>query len=204
MGIILEKEAEDFLEKQGFSVVKRAFVRQQKDLDRINLSFPWIMKVSSPKIVHKYKAGGIVMNIKSLSESKNAFDKLKKLPGFEGVVIQEMISGQKLILGLKNTQEFGLTIMLGTGGVKVEELKDVTFRVCPIKEKDAKEMIDEIKSFVKNPKLVIKNLIRLSKLANKFPTLQELDINPLIVNKSGAIVVDARFVASKRYAGGER
>src|SRR5210317_174988 len=103
MNIILEKEAENFFEKNKFNVVKRAFVNKKENLKKLKLKFPWIMKVSSPKIIHKYKAGGIIMNIKSVSQAEKSFKKLKKLPGFEGTVIQEMISGQKLILGLKNT-----------------------------------------------------------------------------------------------------
>ena len=194
MRVILEKEAEEFLENQGFTVVKRAFVKNSYQIDALKLKFPWIMKVSSPKIIHKYKAGGIIMNIKNKKQAKKAFNKLKKLPGFQGTVIQEMISGQKLILGLKNTPEFRLVIMLGTGGVKVEELKDVTFRVCPINNKDANQMIQEIKTKIKNPESVIKDLIKLSKLAQKNPNIKELDINPLIVNKKAATIVDARIL----------
>ncbi len=191
---VLEKEAENFLENQGFNVVKRTFVKQEQEINKLNLKFPWIMKISSPKIIHKYKAGGIIMNIKNKEQAKQAFNKLKKLSGFQGVVIQERANGQKLILGLKNTPEFGLAIMLGTGGVKVEELKDITFRVCPINEKDAKQMTTEIKTKIINEKIVIKNLLKLSNLATKNPTIQELDINPLILNKKQGVIVDARIV----------
>ena len=109
-----------------------------------------------------------------------------------------MILGQELILGIKKTPEFSQVIMFGKGGTDVEKEKDVSFRVIPIKEKDAKEMIEEtniyktIKSKI-NKKLLIKSLMKISELIEHNPKIIELDINPLIVNEKEAVVVDARL-----------
>ena len=199
MKLLLERQAENFLEKEGFYVINRKYIKSRKDIDKIRLKYPLAMKVISKKDIHKTRAGGVILNITDLRKAEESFDKLKKIKGFEGVNIQEMINGKFLILGLKKTEEFGIVIMFGEGGVEVEEKKDISFRVCPINEKDAEEVIKEVKAYKKimgkvDFKLIKKNLLRLSKLAEKYPKIKELDINPLIVSKDYAVVVDARMI----------
>ena len=194
MKIILEKEAEDFLEKNQFSVVNRNFIKNKSQLKNIKLSFPWVMKVYSRKIIHKNKANGIILNIKNLSQAKPAFIKLSKLKGFQGTIIQEQIKGQELILGLKSTEDFGLSILLGKGGTDVEKIKDITFRIIPINQKDAEQMIKDLKIKVNNKQAIINNLLKLNKLALKNKNIQELDINPIILTKDKATIVDARII----------
>ena len=194
MKIILEKEAEDFLEKNQFSVVNRNFIKNKSQLKNIKLSFPWVMKVYSKKIIHKNKANGIILNIKSLSQAKHAFIKLSKLKGFQGTIIQEQIKGQELILGLKSTEDFGLSILLGKGGTNVEKIKDITFRIIPINQKDAEQMIKDLKIKINNKQAIINNLLKLNKLALKNKNIQELDINPIILTKDKATIVDARII----------
>ena len=186
MKIILEKEAEDFLEKNQFSVVNRNFIKNKSQLKNIKLSFPWVMKVYSKKIIHKNKANGIILNIKNLSQAKHAFIKLSKLKGFQGTIIQEQIKGQELILGLKSTEDFGLSILLGKGGTNVEKIKDITFRIIPINQKDAEQMIKDLKIKINNKQAIINNLLKLNKLALKNKNIQELDINPIILTKNKA------------------
>ena len=194
MKIILEKEAEDFLEKNQFSVVNRNFIKNKSQLKNIKLSFPWVMKVYSRKIIHKNKANGIILNIKNLSQAERAFIKLSKLKGFQGTIIQEQIKGQELILGLKSTEDFGLSILLGKGGTDVEKIKDITFRIIPINQKDAEQMIKDLKIKVNNKQAIINNLLKLNKLALKNKNIQELDINPIILTKDKATIVDARII----------
>ena len=194
MKIILEKEAEDFLEKNQFSVVNRNFIKNKSQLKNIKLSFPWVMKVYSKKIIHKNKANGIILNIKNLSQAKHAFNKLLKLKGFQGTIIQEQIKGQELILGLKSTEDFGLSILLGKGGTNVEKIKDITFRIIPINQKDAEQMIKDLKIKINNKQAIINNLLKLNKLALKNKNIQELDINPIILTKDKATIVDARII----------
>jgi acetyltransferase len=201
MKTLTEKEAEDFLEKKGFKVVKRALIKNKEQIKELKekLKFPWVMKISSRHIVHKAKIGGTILNIKNQKQAEKAFDKLKSINSFEGILIQEMQSGEELILGIKNTEEFGNVIMLGKGGSNVEEEKDISFRVPPIKEKEAEKMLKELKVYNKiknkiNQEQIIKALLKLSKLAEKQKNIKELDINPMIINKTQTIAVDARAV----------
>ena len=195
---ITEKEAEDLLEKEGFNVAKREFIHNKEELKKIKINFPWVMKISSKKIVHKAKVGGVILNVNHLKEAEKAFDKLKLIKGFEAVLIQEMLPGVQTIVGLKKTPEFGLVIMFGKGGGNVEQEKDVSFRITPLSLEDADEMIKEVKFYeiLKktsiNLDIIKKELLSVSKLAEKYPNILELDINPLIVNSHGATIVDAR------------
>lgn len=201
MRTLTEKEAEDFLEKESFNVVKRFFIKEKKEIGKIKekLEFPWVMKISSKHIAHKVKLGGTIVNISSLEQAEKAFDKLKKINHFEGILVQEMIFGEEFILGIKNTSEFGEVIMFGKGGTNVEKDKDVSFRIPKIDEKQADTMIKETKIFQKvkdkiSLKELIANIIKLSKLAEQNPNISELDINPIIINKNEATIVDARIV----------
>jgi len=202
MKVMIEKEAENFLEKEGFNVVKRKTVKNKEDLKRASsfVGFPIAMKISSKKIVHKARVKGVIVNIHGLKAAEKAFSRLKKIKDFEEVLIQKMIMGQFLIIGLKKTPEFGLAIMVGAGGGNVERMRDISFRICPINEKDAEEMIKEIRFYKRlkekhvNLKMIKKNLLKISNLAKKYPSIDELDINPLIVNEKEAVIVDARIV----------
>jgi len=200
MRILTEKEAEDFLESAGFNVVKRAFAKSKEDLKKLSskIEFPWVIKISSKHIVHKAKLGGTILNISSISQAEKAFTKLQKIKNFEGVLVQKMEKGDELIFGLKKTPEFGQVLMIGTGGSKVEEKKDVSFRIIPIKEADAEEMLRELKicQKLKNTQAIKENLLKLSTLASKNQNIEELDVNPMIVNSKQAIVVDARAILS--------
>lgn len=196
MKIIGEKEAEDFLEKEGFKIVPNSVVKDKEAFSKLSVKFPWAIKIISKKIVHKAKSGGVILNVRRIKEAENAFDRLKKLPGFEGVLVQEMMEGKGdlIILGLKETPEFGIVIMVGAGGSRVEELKDVSFRVTPITKKDAEEMIKEIETEIKNKAELEKNILKLNELAVRYPEINELDINPIIITEKEGVVIDARMV----------
>lgn len=201
---MLENEAENLLENEGFNVVDRVLIKSKKQLKSISISYPLAIKVISKKAIHKAKIGGVILNIKNLDECEKAFEKIRKIDGFEGALIQKMMKGKFVILGLKKTPEFGLVIMFGKGGGEVEEKRDVSFRVCPIKSKDADEMIKEVKMYkeLKNKEEIIlikQNVLKVSKLSEKYPEIEELDINPLIVNKDNAVIVDARIALSKSF-----
>lgn len=201
MKVLREMDAENFLEKEGFNVINRKFVDKKSELK--NLVFPIAMKLSAKGVIHKARIGGVITNIKCLNEAEKAFDKLKKKKGFEGVLIQEMFKGEELILGLKHTEEFGMAILIGAGGRKVEEKKDLSFRIIPITEKEAENMIKEINFYKRlkkkkiNFNLLIKNIVKLSNLGRKYPSIMEFDINPLMINSREAVIVDARVIFNK-------
>lgn len=196
-----EKEAGDFLEKEGFEVSKTELAKSEEDIKIIEkkLRFPWAMKVLSKTIVHKAKSGGVILDIDSQIKAQEAFDKLSELEGFQAAVIQEMSSGEEAIMGLKKTPEFGVVIMFGKGGVKVEEERDISFRVLPISKKEAERMIKETKFYktIEQKNISIEMLkallIKISKLVEKHPSIVELDVNPVMLASKNAEIVDARL-----------
>jgi hypothetical protein len=200
MKIFTEKEAENFLEKEDFRIIDRICIKKKTEINNIlnKISFPWVMKVSGKQIIHKNKVKGIKLGIKNYNEAIKSFEQLKQIKGFEGVMIQKQIKGKEFLLGIKKTPEFEQVIAFGAGGIYTEKLKDISFRVYPFGEKDAKEMIKEVKIAKKLNKKIInkieKNLIQLNKLVQHYPKIKELDINPLIVNEKEAVIVDARIV----------
>ncbi len=204
MKILTEYEAEEFLEKNKFPVVKRKLTKKPEE---VNLPFPVALKVASKNILHKSETGGIALDLRNKEELQKAYkviqEKTKKYNP-EGILAQEYIKGQYLIVGLKKDETFGHVLALGTGGIYTEILKDITFRVLPIKKEDIQEMIKELKSYpilkgARNNKEINfkeleKVLLLTSELAKKYPEIKELDINPLIVNSQKAIVADARII----------
>jgi hypothetical protein len=196
---LTEKEAEDFLEKNKFKVVKRSIAKNTKEINKIKIPFPWVMKISSKKIMHKAKIGGVILNIDSYQKAKDSFEKLSKIKNFEEVIIQEMILGAEMVVGIKKTPEFGHVLMFGKGGSKLEQEKDISFRIVPLKEKDMYEIFNETGFFslIKdkiNLEELIKTIKKVQNLIKKYPNIIEFDINPLIINKKTAITVDARLV----------
>jgi acetate---CoA ligase (ADP-forming) len=200
MGYMAEKEAEDFLAKEGFNVVSRSFVSKKTGIKNAisKVGFPVVMKVSGRKIVHKNKLNGVRKNIILYSQAVLEFSSLKKIKGSKGVLIQKTISGKEYLLGIKKTREFGHVLIFGSGGTDVEEKKDVAFRVGPLERDEVKKMIKDTKIGLnllkKDGEVIEKNILRLSELSKRYPKISELDINPLIVRKGVGVVVDARIV----------
>ena len=195
-----EKSAKDFLKKEGFEILKSVYIKKFEDIKvkTKNLNFPIVAKIFGKKIIHKSKIGGVKLNLKSYEEIFKVFEEMKKINGFEGVVVQKQVKGKEIFLGLKKTHEFGYAIGFGTGGVNVEQIKDINFRIAPLSKKEIKGMINDTKiskELSKNEKNSIeKNLILLQNLSKKYPKISELDINPLILNKNFSKIIDARMV----------
>lgn len=199
---LTEKEAENFLENEGFQVVRRAVIKKDRDIKEAEkeVSYPWAMKASSSKISHKARLGGVILGIDNQMKAQESFEKLEKIRGFEEAIIQEMASGEEIIIGLKKTPEFGHALMFGKGGHRVEEEKDVSFRVLPVSKKDIDELIKDTRIFKileekqANIGIIKKNLLKTVELAKKYPNILELDINPLFVSQENAIIADARII----------
>ncbi len=170
------------------------------------------MKIASPDIVHKSDIGGVKVGITNEEELVKEFEDIiyrtkRLMPDalIFGINIQEMATGKEVIIGMKRDPQFGPLLMFGLGGIYVEILKDVSFRIAPIGEQDAKEMIEEIRAYpilsgVRGEKGVdidslINVLIALSSLSVDFPEIIELDVNPLMVKEKGmgAVAIDARL-----------
>jgi len=201
------------LAKYGIPVVDSAIaVTRDEVMESANrIGYPAVMKVISSDISHKTDVGGVRTGIATAEEAGVIYDDMmhrisRYMPEarIDGVLIQRMLpGGREIILGMNKDPQFGAMLMFGLGGISVEVLKDVTFRIAPITEKDADDMIREIKSY---PMLLgirgsepsdigaIKDsLLRLSKLCTDFPEITEIDINPLLVFREGCAAVDIRI-----------
>ncbi len=193
---------------KGFPLAKSVSVKDSDAALAFVKEYPVVLKLLSSKASHKTDIGGvrIVRDEQDLQQQFGELLKLakqKKLP-LEGILVQEHVSGQEVILGLKKDPTFGYALVFGLGGIMVEVLKDVSFRICPIAEKDAASMIEELKSkqilygIRGKPGVKLSLLkdimVRLSQVPNKNPDIAELDINPLIINDKEAKVVDVRVV----------
>lgn len=172
-----------------------------------------VLKVDSSQIVHKSDAGGVKVGVEPADvawEYQSMMENLKKTqPEAEinGIRVQEMVKGEEVIVGLKRDPQFGPLIMFGLGGIYVEVLKDVSFRVAPVSAKQAREMIESINGFpilegVRGKEGVdIDSLVeviqRISQFATDYPEIEELDLNPVMASKEGAGVADVRFRFTK-------
>jgi len=198
----------------GFPILPWGFATSETEACAIaeKIQYPVVAKIVSQQIVHKVDAGGVQLNLQSKEEVQAAYKKMseigKKLGAkIDGVFIQTMAQkGREVILGMKRDPHFGPILMFGLGGIYVEALKDVTFRVAPIRELSALDMIKSIRA-VKllegvrgEPKAdfdaMTECLKRLSQLACDHPEIDEIDINPLMVyaEGKGAGVIDARII----------
>jgi 4-hydroxybutyryl-CoA synthetase (ADP-forming) len=202
---LLEEEGQEVLKAYGLPLPKSALAKTEADAIKIakQIGYPVVMKIASPQIIHKSDAGGVKVNLTNDSEIKEAFKtiianakKYNKNAEIKGVLIVEMVKGGKeLIIGSKLEPGFGPVIMLGMGGIYVEVLKDVTFKLAPVTDKEADDMIASIKTQKllqgvrgEKPSDIAKLsecIQRLSQLVTDFKEIKELDMNPVLVMEKG-------------------
>ncbi|MBS3922711.1 MAG: acetate--CoA ligase family protein [Nitrosarchaeum sp.] len=202
---LLEEEGQEVLKAYGLPLPKSALAKTEAEAIKIakQIGYPVVMKIASPQIIHKSDAGGVKVNLTNDSEIKEAFKtiianakKYNKKAEIKGVLIVEMIKGGKeLIIGSKLEHGFGPVIMLGMGGIYVEVLKDVTFKLAPVTDKEADDMIASIKTQKllqgvrgEKPSDIAKLsecIQRLSQLVTDFKEIKELDMNPVLVMEKG-------------------
>jgi len=202
-------ESLDVLKSSKIPVIESLLANNCEEAVKLakKIKYPVVMKIFSSKISHKTEVEGVKVNIKNDFEVREYYNKIHKKIGkkIKGIVIQPMIKGTELILGVKKDKNFGHLIMFGFGGIYAEIINDVSFRLVPIDKAGALEMIKETKSFEilngyrKLPKMDINSLadslVKLSDLVFVHPEIKELDINPVMVreNRQGCWVVDARI-----------
>jgi acetyl-CoA synthetase (ADP-forming) len=181
-----------------------------KDADKIG--YPVVLKIVSPDIIHKSDIGGVVVNLKDEKDVQNAYNQILenvKKHNAEakiiGMLVQEMAPpSTEVIVGAIKDPQFGPSVMFGLGGIFVEVLKDVTFRVAPITRDEACEMISEVKAYPllkgyrNTPPVdigaIAEILLNTSKLVTDYQEIKELDLNPILVYEKGAKTVDARMI----------
>ena len=209
------RESIDVLDAYGIRVCKSGFATTEEEAVTIanSIDYPVVMKMTSKTTSHKTDGGGVRVNIQSeaqlRAEYKDLISKLEErglLDGLEGVIIQEMVKGNReMVCGIATDPQYGPMMMFGLGGVFIEVMKDVTFRIAPLTDIDAKEMIKSVKAYkllegargTKPAQMeqIEETLLRLSQLVNDFKFIDELDINPLLISeKTGeGIAVDGRI-----------
>ena len=202
---LLEHEAYEVLKAYGFPVIQFAFASTSKKAVEAarKIGFPVVLKVVSPDVIHKFDVGGVRLNLQNMSEVRKAYNEiLKRIRSqkpevrIKGVIVEKMVSsGKEVILGMNRDPQFGPILMFGLGGIYVEVLQDVTFRLAPIRELTAQMMISRTKThrilegFRGEPAYDTDSiedcLKRLSQLVIDHEDIKELDINPLLVFKKG-------------------
>jgi acetyltransferase len=215
-----EEESRGILEAYGFSFPRHAFADTSAAAVAAYraLGVPKVvMKIVSPQISHKTDVGGVRLGLSSEEEVARAFveitssvRRLAPSVWIAGVSVQEMVTGgRELILGFSRDPQFGPLLMFGLGGIYVEVLKDVAFRVAPLSRRDAEEMIREIRAYPllaayrgtepADEEAIVDALLRLSALSCDFPEIQELDINPLLVLPKGKGIraIDCRMTITE-------
>ena len=212
--LLTEVESKQVLEKAGISIVKAKLATSATEAVAISkeLGFPVVLKVASPDIVHKSDIGGVKVGLNNATQVTKAYKEImaavkKKQPKakIHGVSVQPMAkAGVEVIIGMTKDAQFGPVLMFGLGGILVEILKDVSFRIVPLEKKDAKEMIRDIKGYPvlegyrgqpSSDVAALENMImKISAFVEKNPERKELDLNPVFAYNKGAVAVDARVV----------
>ncbi len=204
--VLGEEEGRAILEAYGFAFPRHAFAETSAaaaDAFRSLGTARAVMKIVSPQVIHKTDVGGVRLGLSSAEEVERAFVEVTSSvrrfapeAWIAGVSLQEMIiGGRELILGMNRDPQFGPLLMFGLGGISVEVLKDVAFRVAPITRREAEEMVREIRAYPllaayrgsepADEEAIVEALLRVSRLSCDFPEIQELDINPVLVLSKG-------------------
>jgi len=211
---LLETEAKTICMECGIPVTKFKMAKSEAEATRFaeEIGYPVVLKIVSPDIIHKSDVGGVIVNLKDAKDVQNAYKQIlqnvKKHNGdarIVGMLVQEMApSSTEVIVGATKDPQFGPAIMFGLGGIFVEILKDVTFRIAPITEDEAREMITEVKAYpllkgYRNQppadiNAIVKILLNTSKLVMEHQEIKEIDLNPIMVYEKGAKTVDARII----------
>jgi acyl-CoA synthetase (NDP forming) len=211
---LLEHEAKTVCKEYGVPITELKLANTAEEAAKFSeqIGYPTVLKIVSPDVIHKSDVGGVILNIKSREEAKNAYNKIiqnvkKHKPDakIDGILIQEMApASTEVIVGSIKDAQFGPTLMFGFGGIFVEIMKDVSFRIAPITEEDAQEMISEVKAYpiLKGYRgqppadidTIAKILLDTSRLVMEHQEIKELDLNPVVVYEKGAKTVDARII----------
>ncbi len=209
------RESIDVLDAYGIRVCKSGFATNIDEVVKVgnSIGYPVVMKMTSKTTSHKTDVGGVRVNIQSEEQLRAEYnDLIAKLTekglidGLEGVIIQEMVKGNReMVCGIATDPQYGPMMMFGLGGVFIEVMKDVTFRIAPLTDIDASEMIKSVKAYKllegargttpAQMNQIQETLLRLSQLVSDYPFIDELDINPLLISeKTGeGIAVDGRI-----------
>jgi len=211
---LTEVESKQILKEAGIdsTKIKLAQTRDKAISLSKEIGFPVVLKIVSPDVLHKTDAGGVKLGLddeeavgKAFDEITSAIKKNEPSAKIHGVSVQNMArTGVEVIIGMSKDPQFGPVLMFGLGGIMVEVLKDVSFRIVPLTKRDAREMIREIKGYPilegyrgqepANVAMLEDYLLKVSDFVDGRPEIKELDINPIFAYSDGAVAVDARVI----------
>nr|HRC76067.1 acetate--CoA ligase family protein [Kouleothrix sp.] len=211
-----ELDARDVIEAYGMRLPQSRLARSPDEAAAIGgqLGFPVVMKISSPDILHKSDIGGVKVGVPDAATARDIYElieyrarKYNPEATIAGVLVQEQVrKGREVLVGVSRDPQFGPLVVFGLGGIYVEVLKDVAFRLAPISRDEAREQIRAIRTFplLKGVRgeppadlaAAEEIVLRVSQLVTDFPEIVEMDINPLVIHNQGegAIVLDARII----------
>jgi acetyl coenzyme A synthetase (ADP forming)-like protein len=211
-------EAQQLCDAYGVPTPRQGLAKTSAEAVKMaaRLRFPVVLKIVSDDILHKTEAGGVIVGVENGADVKRAFDQLvknaksyKKNASIQGVQVQQMLKGgQEVMIGAVTDPSFGKMIAFGLGGVLVEVMKDITFRMTPVSKKDALGMLDsigaaEVLRGVRGGKGIDRGaladiIVKVSKLVNDFPEIHEVDLNPVFATEKDARAVDVRMVLGEK------
>ncbi|HUU64160.1 MAG TPA: acetate--CoA ligase family protein [Dehalococcoidia bacterium] len=211
---LTELESKQILKEVGINTteIKLARTKEEAVSHSKELGFPVALKIVSPDILHKTDVGGVKLGLNNEDDVGNAYDGIismikKQEPAakIQGVSVQPMARpATEVIIGMSKDPQFGPVLMFGLGGILVEVLKDVSFRIVPLTKRDAREMIREIKGYPilegyrgqepANIAVLEELLLKVSEFVDSRPEIAELDINPIFAYSDGALAIDARVI----------
>ncbi|MBU2637791.1 MAG: acetate--CoA ligase family protein [Nanoarchaeota archaeon] len=201
----------EFLKHYGIQlpIAKEAKTKQEALDAAKSIGYPVVLKIVSKTILHKSDVKGVKLDIKNEYQLREAYEGMEKRlkKDIDGFIVQKMYEGHYVLVGMKRDSQFGPVIAFGLGGIFVEIMKDVSFRIAPVTEKDANEMMKEIKAYpvlegarggIKaNAALLVKAILAVSKLSMENLDIKEIDLNPIVVNEKEAVAVDVRIIRGK-------
>jgi acetate---CoA ligase (ADP-forming) subunit beta len=206
-GWAMEPVAREILQAYDLPVTRFAWAHSLEEALQAAsaLGYPLILKIVSPEVVHKSDVGGVIVGIRDEGGLKQAYQKLEKLPGFQGVLLDQTATGIELIVGAKQDPQFGTVVLVGIGGTPVEIYKDVSIRLAPLSESEAADAIASIRgkallegfrgSRPINRDALVNLLTRFSEAAYDLRELIEsIDLNPVFCGSEIAVIADARFM----------
>jgi len=212
--VLTEFESKELLQEIGIAVpVQKLTTSKEETISAAeDIGFPVVMKLMAEDVVHKSDTGAVKLNLKTKEDVDKAYDVLMNIPSQQEkkISVQKMADEPitELIIGMTTDPQFGPALMFGIGGILVELLEDVSFRIAPITEYDANEMIHEIKGFPildgyrGKPKAdieaIVEVLMKISDLVTKHEEINEMDLNPSFIYEKGLVCVDARIILKKK------
>ena len=209
-----EHDSKQLLKEYGVPVTEEYLVKSAKEaVEKAKaVGFPVVLKGCAAALAHKTESDAVRLNLADAKAVRQAFKEIKANAGMklDGVIVYQMVKGQReLVIGLIRDPQFGPCVMFGLGGIYTEILRDVSFRVAPLEKRDALEMMDEIKGkkileafrgmAPADRETLAKALLALGEIGLKHPEVKEIDVNPLILKKSGEpVAVDALVVLEQK------